>query len=129
MIRSSPTIDKRIINIRLHITVELILKDFIHQSLIGDLYIFQAKGHHPITVNSLFSDKGYFFLIFRCHSDLIITDESAHEAEELMSGDGIHQLINSGQRVAILGTSFVEIDEVDAHAPLPVCLLDQHNIG
>ena len=55
MIRGSLTLDEHIINIRLYIAVELILKNFVYQPLISGFCIFQAKGHHSVKIKSTIS--------------------------------------------------------------------------
>ena len=41
----------------------------------------------------------------------------------------VYQLVNPGQGKTILRASTIQICEVDAHSPLPVCFLDHDDIG
>ena len=63
------------------------------------------------------------------HSDLIITRESVHEAEELVASSGIHYEVDPGQGKAIFRASPVNIDKVNAESPLTICLLDENHIS
>ena len=63
------------------------------------------------------------------HSDLIITRESAHEAEELVANSGVHYEVDSGQGKSIFRASPVNIGKVNAKSPLAICLLDENHIS
>lgn len=46
-----------------------------------------------------------------------------------MTHYGIYKLFDFGQWKAVLRTCLVQINKVYAYLPLPISLLDQHNIG
>ena len=60
---------------------------------------------------------------------MIITQESVHEAEELVASSGVHYEVNPGQRKAIFWASPVNIGKVNAESPLSICLLDENHIS
>ena len=60
------------------------------------------------------------------HSDMIITQESIHEAEEASSV--VHYEVNPGQGKVIFRASPVNIGKVNAGLPFSICLLDENHI-
>ena len=75
------------------------------------------------------SNKSSFFFILWRHPNLIIVGERIHESEKLVARGCIHQLVDSGQRVTVLRTGFIQLFEVYAHPLFTVCLLNQDHIG
>ena len=68
-------------------------------------------------------------MIVGVHSDLIITKESVHEAEELVASSGVHYEVDPGQGKAIFRASPVDIGKVNAESPFSICLLDENHIS
>ena len=68
-------------------------------------------------------------MVVGVHSDLIITRESVHEAEELVASSGVHYEVDSGQGKAIFRESSVNISKVNAKLPFFICLLDENHIS
>ena len=63
------------------------------------------------------------------HSDMIITQESVYEVEELVASSGIHYEVDSGQGKTIFRASLVNIGKVNAKSPFSICLLDKNHIS
>ena len=63
------------------------------------------------------------------HSDLIITREIIHEAEELVASNGVHYEVDPGQGKAIFQASPVNIGKVNAESPFSICLLNENHIS
>jgi hypothetical protein len=55
--------------------------------------------------------------------------KSIHEAKQPVSGGGVDQSINAGEREAVFGTSLIEVGEIYAHSPFAVRFLYQDHIG
>ena len=70
-----------------------------------------------------------YFLGHWVHSDLIITRESVHEGEELVTSNGVHYEVDSRQGKAIFRASLVNIGKVNAESPFSICLLDENHIS
>ena len=68
-------------------------------------------------------------MVTRVHSDMIITRERVHEAEELVASSGVHYEVDPGQGKAIFRASPVNISKVNAESPLAICLLDENHIS
>ena len=68
-------------------------------------------------------------MVVGVHSDLIITRESVHEAEELVASSGVHYEVDLGQGKAIFWASPVNIGKVNAESPFYICLLDENHIS
>lgn len=75
------TFDKHVIDINLHVLINLVLENFVDQPLVGSSYIFQTKGYYIIIINTFFDDDSSVLFIFKSHSYLIIAWESIHEAK------------------------------------------------
>lgn len=82
MMISLSTFDKHIINVHLHISINLVLEYFINEALIGCTYIFQTKQHYFITVQIFVVDEYCFLLILEGYLDLVISQEEIYEAQE-----------------------------------------------
>ena len=65
-------------------------------------------------------------MIAGVHSDMIITQESIHEAKEASSS--VHYEVDPGQGKAIFRASPVNISKVDAGLPFSICLLGENHI-
>ena len=68
-------------------------------------------------------------MVVGVHSDLIITRESVHEAEELVTSSDVHYEVDSGEGKAIFRASPVNIGKVNAELPFSICLLDKNHIS
>lgn len=58
------TLDKHVIHINLHISFDLVLEDFVDQTLIGGPSILQPKRYHFVAIKPSFSNQDYIFLVF-----------------------------------------------------------------
>ena len=68
-------------------------------------------------------------MVVGVHSDLIISRESVHEAEELVANSGVHYEVDPGQGKAIFRASPVNIGKVNPESPFSICLLDKNHIS
>ena len=68
-------------------------------------------------------------MVVGVHFDLIITQESVYEAEELVASSGVLYEVDSGQGKAIFLVSLVNIGKVNAESPFAICLLDENHIS
>ena len=65
--------DQYVVDIGLHVSVELFGKKFINHPLVGSSSILQPEGYYLVAVSPPINDEGYFFFVFWCHPDLIVT--------------------------------------------------------
>ena len=80
MDRSFIAFYEHVVDIDLHVMIDLILENFINQSLIYDLNIFETERHDFIIVQAFIGNKYHLLLIFGRHPDLIIFREDIHKA-------------------------------------------------
>jgi hypothetical protein len=59
----------------------------------------------------------------------MVTGEAIQQGHDCDVGCGVHHLIHSRQWIVIFWRCFVEISEIDAHAPFAVLFLDRHRVG
>ena len=83
------------------------MENDIDQLLVGGPSILQSEWYHAVVVGTSVGNVGCMLLIGRVHQDLVVPRESIHEAEHLMIGCGVDQLIYAGKRIAVFGTSSV----------------------
>lgn len=83
MVLSSLALDQYV-HIDLHVSANLIFKNFVHQTIVCCICILEPKEHDHVTVESMISYKGSILLIFGCHLYLVITIEGIYKGEELM---------------------------------------------
>ena len=101
----------------------------VDQSLVSGPCIFEAEGHYPITVGSLIGKERGLLFVTRVYVYLIVPRVGIHKRQERMSYCHIHQEINSGQWIAILGAGLIKVSEVYAQSPLLVAFPNQYNVG
>lgn len=80
MVRFLEIFYEHIVNINLYISLNLIIEDFIEQSLLSCSSIFYIERHHFVIIDTFLGHKGYIFLILKSYPDLIISREGIHEA-------------------------------------------------
>ena len=78
-----------IIHVHFHIPPELVLEEFVDHPLVSCPRVFQANGHHLVTIRLTVGDQGSVLLIMSCHPDLVIARECIHECEEFMACSGV----------------------------------------
>ena len=94
MVCSLRTFYQHIVHVYFHIAPDLIFEDLIDKSLVGGAGILQPEGHYSVAVEALGGHEGSVLLVFRHHSDLIVPDESVHEAEQSKSRRRVYQLVD-----------------------------------
>ena len=107
MVSHARAFDHHVIDVGLHFFVELFGKNFIDHPLVGSSSILQPEGHYLVAVSPSVNHEGYFFFIFLCHSDLIVTQEGIYKRHQLKPQGGIHKLVDAGKGVAIFGTGSI----------------------
>ena len=65
-----------------------------HGPLEGSSSIFEVEGHFPVGEGAPREDESCFVLIVRLDLDLVVSKESIHKGEDLISKTVIHYLIN-----------------------------------
>ena len=75
---------KHIIDVDLHVVINLIFEDFVDQPLIYSPGIFETKRYDFIAVQAFVGDEHHLLLVLWCHPDLVVVGEGIYEAEQLM---------------------------------------------
>ena len=60
MISGRATFYKHIVHVNLHVSVDLLFEDFVHQSLVGCARILEAEWHDPVAVKVAIGDESVF---------------------------------------------------------------------
>ena len=81
---------QHVIYIYLHRCSDFLLEHLVHQPLVGGSCVLQSEEHHSITLGSLPSDEWGLLLVVGVHTDMIVAREGVYEAEEFMTGRGVH---------------------------------------
>ena len=68
-------------------------------------------------------------MIARVHSDLIISQESVHEAKKLVASYGVHYKVDPRLGKAVFRTGSVDIGEVNAEPPFFIYLFGEDYIS
>ena len=68
-------------------------------------------------------------MVVGIYTDLVVAREGVHDAEEFMTGSGIHYEVNSRQREAIFWAGPVNICEIDAKSPFAIFFFNENNVG
>ena len=123
------TFNEHIVHIYFYVPPNLLAKHLVYQSLVCGSRVLQIKRHNSVAIKPLAGDEGGLLLIFFCHLYLVVSREGVHKGKKLESGRRVHKLVNPGQREAILPAGVIQICEVDAHSPFPVCLFYHDDFG
>ena len=123
------TLDEHVIHIYFYVPPNLLAELLVYQSLVCGSCVLQIERYDPITIEPLAGDKGGLLLILLCHLYLVVSGEGIHKGKKLVPGRRVHKLVNPGQREVVLRAGTIQICEVDAHSPFPVCLFDHDNVG
>ncbi|KAI5323668.1 hypothetical protein L3X38_032740 [Prunus dulcis] len=123
-------LDQHVIHIDFHNFANLLLEDFIHEPLVGCSGVLQPKGHDLVAVGPSLNDERSFCLVVLMHYDLVIARVGIHEAEQLITRCGIHELVNSRQWEVVFRACFVEVNVIDADSSFGLFLFrHQNNVG
>ena len=123
------TLNEHIVHIYFYVPPNLLAEHLVYQSLECGSCVLQIERHDSVAIEPLAGDEGGILLIFFCHLYLVISREGVHKGKKLVPGRQVHKLVNLGQREAILRAGVIQIREVDAHSPFPVCLFYHDNVG
>ena len=104
------------------------MENGIDQPLVGGPSVLQSEWHYLVMVGTSVGDEGCMFSIGRVHQDLVVARERIHEAEHLMTSRGIDQQIYAGQRIAVFGTSSVQVRVIDIESPFAIVLADEDHV-
>ena len=72
VVKEPDALGQHVVDIHLHVSTDLVLKDLIDEPLISRPYILQTERYYFIVVRPSVSDEGDLFFIFVDHLDLII---------------------------------------------------------
>ena len=122
-------LNKDVINIDFYVAVNLVLEHFIDEMLICGTYIFSIKRHHIVTIQIFINYECSLVLILGIHLNLIASQVSIHEAQQLMFQNSIYKLINPQNREAILWISFVEVGVVYIDPSFAIDFVDHDDVG
>ena len=123
------TLDEHVVHIDRYVPPNLLAEHLVYQSLVCGPRILQTKRHNPVAIVSLAGDEGGLLLILLCHLYLVVFRENVHKGKKLVPYRRVHKLVNLGQREVVLRVSTIQICEVNAHSPFPVCLFDHDDVG
>ena len=123
------TLNEHIVHIYFYVPPNLLAEHLVYQSLECGSRVLQIERHDSVAIEPLAGDEGAILLIFFRHLYLVISKEGVHKGKKLVPGRRVHKLVNPGQREAILRADVIQIREVDAHSPFPICLFDHDNVG
>ena len=82
----------------------------------GSPNIFKTKRHLLVCKRTPGTDKVSLMLIFRTDSNLIISGETVHEGENLITGTLVNYLIDKWCGVIIFRTCFIKVSEINANS-------------
>ncbi|KAI5324121.1 hypothetical protein L3X38_033194 [Prunus dulcis] len=123
-------LDLHVVHIDFHSFANLLLKDLIHEPLVGCSGVLQPKGHDLVAVGPSLDDERDLRLVILMHQDLMIARVGVHEAEQLIARSGIHELVNSRQWEVVFRACFIEVGVIDTDSPFALFLFrHQNNVG
>src|SRR3954467_2349926 len=122
-------LDHYIIHVGLHISVDLWLKSSVDNPRKRRTCVLQSKWHPHKTVRAAWSDERSLLFIFFGHENLVVPGVGVKKRKQVTSGRGVNNLVNAQQGKRIFGASLVNIGEVDAKPPFPICFAHDDRIG
>ena len=89
-----------------------IMESVRHSLLEGSSSIFEVEGHFLIGEGAPRADESCFVLIFGLDLDLVISRESIHKREDLISRIVIQYLINEWHGIIVFKTCLIQISKI-----------------
>jgi hypothetical protein len=100
-----------------------------HSTLKSCANILETKREFLIGKSTPRTNKRGLMLILGNNVDLIIPGETIHQREYFTSGTVVDNLIDEGGRKVVLGTSFIDINIINAYTDGALFLVDRDKIG
>src|SRR3954467_15450830 len=122
-------LDHNVVHVGLHISVDLWLESSVDNPRKRRACILQSKRHPHKTVRAAWSDERSLLFVFFSHEDLVVPGVGVKEGKQVASGRGVNNLVDARQGKWIFRASSVDIGEIDAKPPLPVCFAHDDRIG
>lgn len=108
-------LNQHIVEVNFHCFSNLLEKHRADEALICGSSIPEPKWHYLVTIKASVSDKRGMFLIWPVHENFVVSEVGVHEAEQLISGNGVNHLVYHGKGKAVFWAGFVEVDEIYAY--------------
>ena len=109
-----PGLNQNVIDLGLHVVVQLTPKAGLHCALDGGAGVSEAEWHPSVSVATFGRDESRLLLILLHHQDLMVPGEGVHETQELAPSRGVDDEVDPRQRERILAAGLVQVREVDA---------------
>ena len=82
-----------------------------------------------IAIRPLSGHEGGLLLVVGIHFDLIVTQESVHEAKELVARGGIYYKVDPKLGKTVFRAGSIDVSKVNAELPFSICLFDENHVS
>jgi hypothetical protein len=106
-----------------------IVKNVCHGPLESGISILEAKWHDTIRKGAPRGCECNFVLIGGVNLDLVVTRETIHEGQSLVTCAIIDYLVNEGCWKVVFGTSVIEIEEVRTDTDSAMFFVNRDRVG
>src|SRR6184192_4328173 len=120
-------VNEDIINIYNHTDVQQRFQDVLDQRLEGSWGICESEGHDFVLIMTISCAKSHFLDVIFVNADLIVSPTKVNLGEDLCTLKSVNEVIDEGDGKSVLLGDLVEGSIVDAHAQLPILLLDEND--
>src|SRR6184192_212967 len=120
-------VDQDIIDVYNHTNVQQRFQDVLDQRLEGSRGIRESEGHDFVLIMTVSCAKGCFLDVVLVNADLIVSPTKVNLGEDLCTLKSVNEVVNEGDWKSVLLGDLVEGPMVDAHAQLPILLLDKND--
>src|SRR6184192_827628 len=120
-------IDQDIIDIYDHADVQQGFQDVLNQRLKGSWGIRESEAHDFVLIMTVSCAKSCLLNVIFVNADLIVSPTKVDLGENLCTLKSVNEVINEGNGKSVLLGDLVEGPIVNAHAQLPILLLDEND--
>src|SRR6184192_3417320 len=120
-------IDQDIIDVYNHTDVQQRFQDVLDQRLKGSWRICESKGHDFVLIMAISCAKSCFLDVILVDADLIVSPTKVDLGKDLCTLESVNEVVNEGDGKSVLLGDLVKGPVVNAHAQLPILLLDEND--
>jgi hypothetical protein len=119
VIKQIPTLFRLhyIINVRFDVPPNLTLQDCVYTFFICSSPVLKPECHLGVIENIKRRNERCFFFIVNGEADLVIAQINIQKQQKFTRRCGIYDLSNTGQRVLVFRTCFIQTSIINTHTP------------
>src|SRR6184192_2369046 len=120
-------VNEDIIDVDNHTDVQQRFQDVLDQRLESSWGIRESEGHNLVLIVTISCTKSRFLDVIFVNTDLIVSPTKVDLGKNLCTLKSVNEVVNEGDGKSVLLGDLVKGPIVNAHAQLPILLLDEND--